>query len=167
MNKKLITLIVLAAITAGFLCWWFSTPKVLERRSSDLIECIQLELDTSRVQRAFKSENLRDLIADNITVIYPQMKNTFQHSRATSEPVTLSQNVAKSALLYLTESAEYINVKDQQVDVTEHSDDSAKVNVKFDIAAKLKGKTEQSASLDGVFYFEKIEGKWLVTEVTF
>lgn len=167
MNKKLITLATLTAIVAGFLIWWFSTPQVLSRRSADLIDCIQLDRDTNRVQRAFKAENLRDLVAPNISVVYPEMENTFQHTLATSEPIHLSRDLAKSALLYLTETSEYISVDQQEIEVLEHSDNSAAVQVAFDLAAKLKGKPEQSAKLKGIFTFDKIEGKWLVTEVNF
>ena len=167
MNKKLITLITLVAGVAGFLCWWFSDSQVLARRSSALIECIELEPNTSRVQRAFKAENLRDLVAEDITVVYPEMESTFQHSRATSEPIFLSRNLAKSALLYLTETSEFITVSGQSVEVSESTDTTAQVHVSFDLAAKLKGKPEQSAKLKGVFTFEKIEGKWLITGVNF
>lgn len=167
MNKKIILISTVVAALTGFLIWWFSASQVLARRSSDIIDCVRLEADTGRVQRAFKAENLRDLIADNVTIVYPEMTSTFQHARSSNEPVNLTEQLAKSALLYLGEMSEWITVENESVTVLSHGDGSAKVAVSFELTAKLKGKAEQKGQLEGIFTFEKIEGKWLLTEARF
>lgn len=167
MNKKVILISIAVTALAGFLIWWFSAPQVLARRSADIIDCVRLEEGTGRVQRAFNAENLRDLIAETLTISYPEMKVTFQHARSTNEPIQMSESQAKSALLYLSETAEWINVENDSIKVLSHDDNSAKVSVRFDLKAKLKSKTAQSGQLEGVFTFEKIEGKWLLTGARF
>ncbi|MFC5049011.1 hypothetical protein ACFPK9_00050 [Rubritalea spongiae] len=79
MKQKLISILVPLVLVLGFLFWWFSANQVLKRRSADIIDCVRMEQGTGRIERAFKAENLRDLIDENITVVYPQMESTFSH----------------------------------------------------------------------------------------
>ena len=167
MKKKLILILIPLACLVGFLVWWFSTSQVLLRRSSDLIDCVRMEKDTGRIKRAFKAENLRDLVASTITITYPQMETTFSHRRSSNEPITLSEDRAKTSLLYLTEMAEWIIVKNEAVEILNIDDKSAEVAVSFDLTAKLKGKPEQSSSLLGTFSFQYINNRWLVDQATF
>jgi hypothetical protein len=167
MKQKLIFILVPLACIIGFLMWWFSTTQVLLRRSADLIDCVRMEKDTGRIQRAFKAENLRDLVASTITITYPQMETTFSHSRSSNEPITLSEDRAKASLLYLTEMAEWITVEDESIAVLSTDEKSAEVKVSFDLAAKLKGKPEQSSAMQGTFSFQYINNRWLVDQATF
>lgn len=167
MPKKLIYTLVPFALILGFLFWWFSTSQVLKRRSADLLDCIRMEDGTGRIERSFKAENLRDLIDDTVTVVYPEMESTFSHRYATNEAITLPEDRAKSALLYLTELAEWITVSNETIEVSQHDDSSAQVSVEFDLAAKLKGKAEQSAKLRGSFEFSYSNNRWLLTAARF
>ena len=167
MKQKIILILVPLACIIGFLVWWFSTSQVLLRRSADLIDCVRMEKDTGRIKRAFKSENLRDLVASTITVTYPQMKTTFDHRRSSNEAITLSEDRAKTALLYLTETAEWITVENEAIEVINVDGDSAEVSVSFDLAAKLKGKPLQSSKLKGTFRFSYDNNRWLVNRATF
>jgi len=167
MKQKLILILVPLACVIGFLVWWFSTTQVLLRRSADLIDCVRMEKDTGRIKRAFKSENLRDLVASTVTITYPQMESIFAHSRSSNEPITLSEDRAKSALLYLTEMAEWITVENESIEVLSTDEKSAKVKVSFDLAAKLKGKAEQSSAMQGTFSFLYVNNRWLVAEAAF
>lgn len=167
MKQKLIILSTALAILVGFLVWWFSTAQVLQRRSAELIDCVRMEKGTGRVKRAFKAENLRDIVASTITVTYPQMETTFVNSHSSNEPITLSEDHAKAALLYLTEMAEWITVENEKIEVLNHDDKSAKVAVSFDLAAKLQNKPEQAAKLQGTFSFKYTDNRWLVSEAAF
>lgn len=167
MKQKLILILVPLSCLIGFLVWWFSTTQVLLRRSGDFIDCVRMEKDTGRIKRAFKAENLRDLVSSTITVTYPQMESTFANSRSSNEPITLSENRAKTALLYLTEMAEWITVENESIEVLSNDDKSAEVKVSFDLAAKLKGKAEQTAAMNGVFSFQYVNNRWLITEAAF
>ena len=166
-NKKLILTLIPLACLVGFLFWWFSASQVLQRRSSALIDCVHMEPETSRMERAFKTEKLRDLLADTVTITYPSMETTFAHAMASNEPITLPKDRAKSALLYLTELAEWIKVSEQSVEVVNHDDSSAEVAVAFQLAAKLKGKPEQSAPLQGTFRFSYQQNRWLLRQADF
>lgn len=167
MSKKTLFPAIAIALVAAYLFWWFSTPQVLKRRSSDLIDCVRMEEGTGRVQRAFKADDLRDIITEHVTVTYPQMRSTFNHKYAINTPITLEENQAKSALLYLSELAEWITVENETIEVLEHNDTHAKVKVSFTLSAKLKGKPEQTADLKGIFSFEYKDNRWLVSEATF
>lgn len=167
MKQKLIIILIPLTFLIGFLFWWFSTSQVLLRRSADLIDCVRMEKDTGRIQRAFKTESLRDIVDNHITVTYPEMETTFTHSLSSNEPITLSEDHAKAALLYLTEMADWITVENETVKVISYGDQVAEVAVNFDLAAKLKGKALQSANLQGTFSFHYTDNRWLVSEVTF
>lgn len=167
MKQKIITILVPFVLVLGFLFWWFSSSQVLKRRSADLIDCVRMEQGTGRIERAFKAENLRDLIGDNVTVVYPQMKSTFSHRLSTNEAITLPEDRAKSALLYLTELAEWIKVSEEQINVREHDKKSATVDVAFKLESKLNGKSEQSAQLKGVFEYSYSNNRWLLTAARF
>lgn len=167
MTKKILIPATFILAIIAFLLWWFSTAQVLKRRSLDLIDCVRMEEGTGRVQRAFKADNLKDYITDTITVTYPQMKSTFNHQYSTNLPISLDEDQAKSALLYLTELAEWIKVENESVEVLKHNENAATVKISFDITSKLKNMTEQSASLTGVLTFQYIEKRWLMAEATF
>jgi ABC-type sugar transport system ATPase subunit len=167
MQKKLIFTLIPVAIAISFLFWWFSDSQVLQRRSANVIDCIRMEEGTGRIERAFKAENLRDLIDSNLTVVYPKMESTFSHRYATNQAITLPKDRAKTALVYLSEIAEWITVQDESISVIKHNDNSAQVDVSFLLTAKLKGKSEQSSALSGTFEFSYTNNRWLLTAARF
>ena len=167
MSKKQLFLLILVGLVIGFLIWWFSASQVLQRRSAALIESIRMEQGTGRLERAYKTENLRDLLDSTVTITYPAMETTFAHAMASNEPITLPADRAKSALLYLTELAEWISVSDESIEVIGHDDTSAEVAVSFKLAAKLKGKAEQATTMIGVFRFQYTKNRWLLNQADF
>ncbi|MGJ8673555.1 hypothetical protein [Rubritalea sp.] len=167
MQKKLILILTPLALILAFLFWWFSAPQVIMRRSASIIDCVAMEPGTGRLERSFKAENLRDLIDEHLTILYPEMQTSFKHPFSTNEAITLPRDRAKSALLYLTEIAEWITVTDTEIQLREHDESSAIVDVSFKLDAKLNKKPQQSAKLKGTFEFSYTNNRWLLAAAKF
>lgn len=167
MNKKIITPLAFFGGILAILMWWFSATEVIKRRSSTLLECVHFEAGTSRVQRAHKAETLKDLIAGSISIRYPAIENSLNSFFSSDEAITLSEDKAKSALLYLTETAEWINIEEHSIEILSQEKRSAEVKANFTMTHKLKHSAENSVTLTGLFTFSKESGKWLLSAAEF
>ncbi|MFC4994436.1 hypothetical protein [Rubritalea tangerina] len=167
MKPKLLIFVTFASLILATLFWWFSSAQVLKRRTTELLECVEMEKGTGRIERAYKAEKLRDLIDDTITISYPTMSDAFSHTYATNEPITLPEQRAKTALLYLTETADWISVNNQTIQVVNHNKTTAKVRAHFDLSTKLKNRSQSDVSLEATLHFARVKNRWLLREASF
>lgn len=165
-RKSLLILIIIISVGVFFSLWWFSTPQVLKRKSQKIIQSIEMDAGTSRMQRSLKINQLSRMLAETLTVTYPPKSTPF-HRYGFQIPIHLNRNKIKTALLYLTETAEWITINDIETDLTHHNKKEATVHIAFTMDTKLKRRNEQRYPLVGTFTFQKKNSDWLLSQVTF
>lgn len=164
---KKIILIALPIALIAFGAWFFSDTQVIKRRSAAIIETLELSEGSSRIARAGKSQALRDLLADQVTIIYPDGNNIFKSPIKFSLPITLTNDRITTAHTYLTETVDYMNVENLKIGKPTIQDTTATADVSLKLTAKLKKASEQSTSLDGTFLFTKTKKGWRLSKATF
>lgn len=71
--KRLISLIVVLLVLAGFCVWWFSPTQVVKRRSRDLLQILTLDAGAAPASRTISSLQLDRLLKPNVEFDFPSL----------------------------------------------------------------------------------------------
>lgn len=167
MKNKLIAIAALLIIVISFLCWWYSDKQVILRKTKDAIETLHFEKDSGRIERAFKSDKLNNLLANQLTISYPEGNFHFTQADELSEPITLEKSQAVAAHRYITEIASILEISDISSKVIDINDTTAQVDIQFTMRAQIKHKKAQEHTLSAVITFAKENDIWLISEAKF
>lgn len=167
MKNKLIIVAILVVSIISFLCWWNSDKQVILRKTKDAIDTLHLEEGTGRVQRAFKSQKLNNLLATHLTISYPNGNFHFTQPDELSEPIHLEKSQAVAAHRYITEITKVLTITDISTTLEDLSDTTAHVHIQFTMHAIVQQKKEQTHTLKGVLTFNKTDDIWLISEASF
>jgi hypothetical protein len=73
MKRYAIPFLILA-LFIGFACWWFSTTQVLKRRTESLLSTLTMDSATSGPSRQMGGYSLNGLLAAQVTLENPDLK---------------------------------------------------------------------------------------------
>jgi hypothetical protein len=160
MNRKLLTLIILAVCGTGIYFWWYSDTKVITRSTEKLIGCFELEAGSSRLGGAVATSTFRDLLDDKIF-----LKIESKDIPYASE---FSSGINKAELVQihsgLTQSPAVITISDKKISVQHISSDQATVNLSFQISTdKLPENINISLNCD--LTYKKTKDGWRVSSL--
>jgi hypothetical protein len=160
MNRKLLTLIILAVCGTGLYFWWYSDAKVITRSTEKLIGCFAQEAGNSRLGGVVATSTFRDLLDDKITLKIERKDIPYASEFGT--------NIMKTDLVQihngLTQSAAVITIADREITITEIKDDIATVNLTCRVTTEKLPKNIDLA-INCELKFKKVEGDWLVTNL--
>ena len=160
MNRKLLTLIILAVCGTGLYFWWYSDAKVITRSTEKLIGCFEQEAGNSRLGGVVATSTFRDLLDDKITLKIERKDIPYASE--------FSSNINKAELVQihsgLTQSAAVITITDKKITVIDINADQASVNLTFQISTeKLPENINFSVNCD--LTYKKTEEGWRVSSV--
>lgn len=167
MKSKTLIYFTPVALVTLFILWFFSDTQILQRRTQSIIETLELQEGTTRIERSAKSQRLQNLLANQISITYPKGQNLFKTSVNLTEPISFSRERATTAHIYLTETLDHMLVEDLNLGTPEVQEDSAIVPLTFELTAKQKNRPQKSSVLDGTFTFRKVDGNWKLSKVIF
>lgn len=161
MNKKWWLAILLLVLGLGFIFWWNSDEKIIERRAHAILDAFDFEESDKGLDL---SNKINDTVHSDVLLITPEKKlhpsmRTGGYVHRRESLVRYHQSIQMSYV--------YGKVTNREVTVDFIEDEVATVTAKFHI--ELKGKSGQmipsrDEDMHCVFKFKQIDGHWLLIE---
>lgn len=158
MNRKLLTLIVLAALGTGVYMWWFSDSKVIHRQTESLIECFEKDSDDGRFGGVLATTNFKKLLHEKIYLEYKGANMPYASILRSNK---MSKNILVQAHGGLVNSAGIVTITDKKIIVNEIQDDKVDVDLSFHIKTEeLPANFDQK--IECKLTLKKTDGDWKI-----
>jgi len=118
--KRLVSIVIIIALLAGFAFWWNSPAQIITRRTQALLQTLTMERKDSKVTRQGGVYQLDALLAEDVeldTPTIPEANGTFPRSEIIS------------SFSSLCESAKQMRCKLEKIRSLEITDDDADISV--------------------------------------
>lgn len=155
MKRPLIILLLVAILGGGFLYWRSLPQNAMPRQIRGLVETASFDADLSNVGRTGKALAVSDYFTDPVTFESP-----YSEFGGSYDLVDLRPQFAG-----LTQWATTARFFAENITVEDFDDTSGHATASTGVDAIFKGGSTRSEKATATFYFEKIDGKWLISRV--
>lgn len=144
--KRLVPIVIIIALLAGFAFWWNSPTQIVKRRTQTLLQTLTMERTDSKVTRQTGVYQLDALLAEDVeldTPTIPEANGTFPRTEMIS------------AFASLCESVRQMHCKLEQIRSLEIAGDYADITVIIEALVDLSSYHPVDGRFDVTFHWQR------------
>lgn len=149
--KRLIAIVGLILVLAGFCLWWFSPTQVVARRTRDLCKVLTLEPDSRPAGRTLGSFKLDSLLQPSVELDIPSIADASG---------TMERSEIGSTYTWLCNNAKETRIKIDHIDSILVDGTLANVRARLEARVVLSGSQLVDSPGDASFTWRKTEDGW-------
>lgn len=155
--KRYAIVAAVLALLAGLGIWWYSDTQVLKRRTKSLLSTLTLESGAGRVSRQMGSYQLNRLLAAEVTLDTPTIKEANG---------TFDRQELESAYSWLCNQAKMSRFEAKSFNHVTVSGDKATVDVRLFGVVELPNYRPADGNYDVIFRWERGEDGWRIARAS-